>query len=107
MLVNDPNVIVGSSGLASVKISDDKKIIITLKNGSTLIFTPKVQEDEVMNYEMLYLTGKENKQIARIKEKIASLQLQIIDIKDKDEGKNKDEDQNNDIEDNTLSNGDL
>jgi hypothetical protein len=82
MLVNDPNVIVGSSGLASVEISDDKKIVITLKNNSTLTFIPKVIDGKVVDYEMVYLTGKENKQIAKIKEKILSLQSQIADITD-------------------------
>lgn len=82
MLVNDPNVIVGSYGLASVEISDDKKIVITLKNNSTLTFIPKVIDGKVVDYEMVYLTGKENKQIAKIKEKILSLQSQIADITD-------------------------
>lgn len=80
MKVNDPNVIVGSSALASIKISDNKEIIITLKNNSTLTFKPQVVNNKVEGYEMIYLTGKENKQIAKLKEKINSLQLQIAEI---------------------------
>lgn len=86
MIVNDPNVIVGSSGLASVEILDNKQVNITLKNGSTLTLTPKVQENKVVDYEMVYLTGKENKQIAKIKEKIAQLQSQITNIEDGNQG---------------------
>lgn len=82
MIVNDPNVIVGSSGLASVEVTDDKKVVITLKNNSTLTLVPKVADGKVEDYEMVYLTGKENKQIAKIKAKILSLQSQITDIKD-------------------------
>lgn len=92
MIVNDPNVIVGNSGLASVEISNDKSITITLKNNSTLTFKPKVADNKVVDYEMVYLTGKENKQIAKLKEKIGSLQSQIEKITDGS--------QNDDINDN-------
>ena len=34
-------------------------------------------DSKVVDYEMVYLTGKENRQVAKIKEKILSLQLQI------------------------------
>lgn len=97
MIVNDPNVIVGSSGLAAVDIIDQQQIKITLKNGTTLTLTPKVEEDRVVDYEMVYLTGRENKQIAKMKEKIAQLQNQIATIKDGEE--NNDEDNVPDIED--------
>lgn len=82
MIVNDPNIIVGSSGLSSVEVTADKHVVITLKNSSTLALVPKVVDGKVEDYEMVYLTGKENKQIAKIKEKIQSLQSQITDIKD-------------------------
>ena len=82
MIVNDPGVIIGSSGLASVEVLDDKRIVITLKNNSTLTFIPKVMDSKVVDYEMVYLTGKENRQIAKIKEKILSLQSQITEITD-------------------------
>jgi hypothetical protein len=91
MIVNDPNVIVGSSGLASVEVTDDKKVVITLKNNSTLTLVPKVADGKVEDYEMVYLTGKENKQIAKIKEKILSLQSQITDIKDGNQDVNQDD----------------
>ena len=97
MIVNDPNVIVGSSGLAAVDIIDQQQIKITLKNGTTLTLTPKVEEDRVVDYEMVYLTGRENKQIAKMKEKIAQLQNQIATIKDGEE--NNDEDNVLDTED--------
>lgn len=97
MIVNDPNVIVGSSGLAAVDIIDQQQIKITLKNGTTLTLTPKVEEDRVVDYEMVYLTGRENKQIAKMKEKIAQLQNQIATIKDGEE--NNDEDNVPDTED--------
>lgn len=77
IIVSDPNVI--------------------LKNGTTLTLTPKVEEDRVVDYEMVYLTGRENKQIAKMKEKIAQLQNQIATIKD-GEGNN-DEDNVLDVED--------
>lgn len=77
IIVSDPNVI--------------------LKNGTTLTLTPKVEEDKVVDYEMVYLTGRENKQIAKMKEKIAQLQNQIATIKDGEE--NNDEDNVPDVED--------
>lgn len=77
IIVSDPNVI--------------------LKNGTTLTLTPKVEEDRVVDYEMVYLTGREYKQIAKMKEKIAQLQNQIATIKDGEE--NNDEDNVLDVED--------
>jgi len=62
-----------------------------------LTLTPKVEEDRVVDYEMVYLTGRENKQIAKMKEKIAQLQNQIATIKDGEE--NNDEDNVLDVED--------
>lgn len=82
MIVNDPNIIVGSSGLSSVEVTADKHVVITLKNNSTLTLVPKVADGKVEDYEMIYLTGKENKQIAKIKEKIQLLQSQITEITD-------------------------
>lgn len=57
------------------------KIKISLKNGSTLALTPKVEEGEVSDYYMEYLTGKENKKILKLKEKMKELESQINGIK--------------------------
>lgn len=70
IIVSDPNVI--------------------LKNGTTLTLIPKVEEDKVVDYEMVYLIGRENKQTAKMKEKIAQLQNQIATIKDGEENNNED-----------------
>ena len=60
MIVNDPNIIVGSSGLSSVEVTADKHVVITLKNNSTLTLVPKVVDGKVEDYEMVYLRLSKN-----------------------------------------------
>jgi len=60
MIVNDPNIIVGSSGLSSVEVTADKHVVITLKNNSTLTLVPKVADGKVEDYEMVYLRLSKN-----------------------------------------------
>lgn len=81
MIVSDPNVIVGGSSLSNIEILEDHTIKLTVRNGATLTLAPKVEDGKVTGYEMVYLTGKENRQIVRMQEKIAQLQSEIQNIK--------------------------
>lgn len=81
MIINDANEFVKQkSGLASIEILDDKSIKLALKNSSTLTFVPIVEDGKVVDYKMVYLTGKENKQIAKLQEKIKKLESDIHKI---------------------------
>lgn len=85
MKVTDPNVIVQGSGLSSVELLENNEIKITLKNKSTLTFTPVVEEGEFVGYEMEYLTGQENRKIEKMKEKIRKLREEIQSVKEASE----------------------
>ncbi|QUH21943.1 hypothetical protein [Alkaliphilus sp. B6464] len=98
MLVNDPNIIVQSSGLKEVKILEGGQIQLELKNKATLIFTPKVLENDLVEYDIEYLKGKDVKKIERLQDKIAKLKEEITEIKlsDDSDSEEDDEDEEND-----------
>jgi len=54
---------------------------LVFKNNSTLTFEPTVQNGEVTEYQMDYLTSKEIKQIENTQKKIKALEEQIQTIK--------------------------
>ncbi|MFW6024879.1 MAG: hypothetical protein ACOCRX_00910 [Candidatus Woesearchaeota archaeon] len=81
MKVDSTDVILQSSGLANVKINENKEVVITLKNKATLTLKPEVVENEVKGYGMIYLTGKENKKIQRLKAKMEEAKEEIAAIK--------------------------
>lgn len=82
MKVTDPNIIIQGSGLSNVEVLNNKEIKLTLKNKSTLTFTPVVKDGEFVGYEMEYLTGQENKKIEKMQEKIRKLQEEIQSVKE-------------------------
>lgn len=81
MRVNDPNIIVCSSGLLSVEIKEESIIKITLKNRNTLTLKPIIDENNNIYYEMDFLTKKENKEIERYERKIQEFKEKINSVK--------------------------
>lgn len=81
MRVNDPNIIVCSSGLLSVEIKEENIIKITLKNRNTLTLKPIIDENNNIYYEMDFLTKKENKEIEKYERKIQEFKEKINSVK--------------------------
>lgn len=80
MKVNDPNMIVCSSGLLSV-VEKDNCIRITLKNKTTLDIIPRVDEEgKFVGYDYNYMTAQQNRKINSLKEKMAKLQSEMEGI---------------------------
>lgn len=86
MIIKHPNQFIEKekSGLASIEVHSNNHICITLKNGATLTVKPCLHKDEneetVLSYEYIYLTGKENRKIARMKDKIDGLKSEIENL---------------------------
>lgn len=90
--------VLNNTSISSIEIVDSL-IKISLKNGTTLILTPEI-EDEKINYKLDYLTGKENKQIEKIQNKIQELKLEVERIKESTSSEDEDNETDNETKEN-------
>lgn len=80
MLVADPSIIVQSSGLKSLEVLPDGQVVIELKNRCKLTLRPIIEDGTFKNYEMIYLSGRESRQIEKKYEQMAKLEEQIREL---------------------------